>query len=295
MTEEARNEHDGESFEARAQRMIALASKRGDEQPQPKAEIIQFPLWPEPERAAPNAFLRSALFGIVKKGARAWLKDEVLAAWPGVMLRYKGEQLDQYDESVWLQLVHLHRVQGVAPGGNVHVHPRAFLRELGCGYGANSRHALYKSLIRLRASAIVLELQNGKHIGGLLAEATLDETGDHWVIVIDPKISRLFTPGHYSRLDWETRLTLKTDLAKWLQGYVVTQLATSKQPHRIGLPRLQELSGTTTALKDFRWKVKKAMAELELLGVVFSWSITSGDALEFVRPLSPRKGLNEQF
>lgn len=273
-----------ESFEARALRMMQLGQARGDEPERLRqAEVIQFPLWPEPERAAPNAFLRSALFGVVKKGERAWIKDEVIASWTGASIRYKGEQLDQYDESVWLQLIHLHRVQSIRAGSPLRIYVRAFLRELGVSYGQQSRKALYSSLRRLRANAVSVEGPRGKHIGGLLVDASEDASGEYWTVTVDSKVSVLFVPGHYSRLDWQTRLALKADLAKWLHGYVATQATTSKHPHRIGMDRLRELSGSNAELKKFRFNVRKAMSELQTAKAVFRWNITAGDALEFVR------------
>src|SRR5208283_569608 len=96
-------------------------------------EVIQFPFWPDTDRAAPNTFLRSALFGVVKKGERRYCKNEKLTAWPGHELAYTGQQLDQYDEDVWMHLVHLHRKQGVEPGKplSANAKKRGFMRDFG--------------------------------------------------------------------------------------------------------------------------------------------------------------------
>lgn len=280
-----------ESYQTRAERMQALARSRGDVEPTKptKAEVIQFPLWPEPERAAPNAFLRSALFGVVQKGKRRYCKQEELAAWPDTTLAFTGEQLDQYDESVWLQLVHLHRVQGVQPGQPLYVNAKArgFMREFGRGHGANTAKAFYESVCRMEACGVHLTQRiDGKeveYISSLVQKAARVKNDERWAIVLNPDLVPYFEAGHYSRLDWQTRNALPTDLARWLHGYVSSHQATSRHPHRIGLERLRELCGATTALKDFRWKLKRAMAELEHVGAVLSWRLTDGDALEFVR------------
>ena len=47
--------------------------------PLPK-NVVQLPLWPEPVRAVPNGFLRSALFGAIRKGRRRYLKAGVVLA-----------------------------------------------------------------------------------------------------------------------------------------------------------------------------------------------------------------------
>ena len=52
-----------------------------------KTKVVQLPLWPEPVRAGPNGFLRSALFGAIRKGRRRYLKAEQLAALDGIEIR----------------------------------------------------------------------------------------------------------------------------------------------------------------------------------------------------------------
>lgn len=253
--------------------------------------VIQFPIWPEPDRAAPNALLRSALFGVVGRGERQYCKHEKLAAWPGTELVYTGQRLDQCDEDIWLQLVQLHQIQGVAPGGKVTFTARSFLKALGRSYGSGARERLYGSITRLEACAVSLSLniegRELEYISSLVQEAAREKGTDRWGVVLNPKLLPLFAPGHFSRFDWETRLLLRTDLARWLQGYIASHAATAKHPHRIGLERLRELSGARSVMKQFRFNVRGAMAELERRGLVQSWSITAGDALELVRPNKP--------
>lgn len=78
--------------------------------PLPK-NVVQLPLWPEPVRAVPNGFLRSALFGAIAKGRRRSINGEDLAAIDGVTIRYKGERLDQGDLDVWESVLHAVRLQ----------------------------------------------------------------------------------------------------------------------------------------------------------------------------------------
>ena len=51
--------------------------------PLPK-NVVQLPLWPQPVRAVPNGFLRSALFGAIAKGRRRYMDKELVAAVDGV-------------------------------------------------------------------------------------------------------------------------------------------------------------------------------------------------------------------
>ena len=263
----------------------AQAEKEGKKE----AKIIQFPLWPEPERAAPNAFLRSALFGVVKKGTRRYCKKEQLAAWPDTELAYTGEQLNQYDEDVWMQLVHLHRLQGVEPGKPLYVNAkqRGFMREFGRGHGKNTAKFFYESVNRMEACGVHLtqpiEGKEVEYTSSLVQKFARVKGEERWLIVLNPDLLPFFAPGHHTRLDWETRRALRTDLAKWLHGYVCSHKTKPKQPHRIGVARLRELSGAKTELKDFRRKLKKAMEMLEAQEVVSRWCISQNDALEFTR------------
>jgi hypothetical protein len=59
--------------------------------PLPK-NVVQLPLWPDPVRAVPNGFLRSALFGAIAKWRRQYIDGETIAALDGIEIRYKGQQ-----------------------------------------------------------------------------------------------------------------------------------------------------------------------------------------------------------
>ena len=75
--------------------------------------VVQLPLWPEPVRAVPNGFLRSALFGVVKKGARRYVEREQIAAVDGVQILYTGQRLDQADLDVYVSVLHAVRLQAL--------------------------------------------------------------------------------------------------------------------------------------------------------------------------------------
>ena len=75
-----------------------------------------------------------------------------------------------------------------------------------------------------------------------------------------------------------------------LNGAGVRHKAIFKEPHRIGLEKLRDLCGSETGeLKKFRQQIREAMAELQEASIVTRWKITSGDALEFVRPQRNRR------
>lgn len=85
------------------------------------ALVVPFPQpWAEAVRAVPLTILRSALFGVMRRGRRQYLENvELLPSWPGVSVHYQGMRLDQADLDVWMQAVHLFRQQGL--GGRLYL------------------------------------------------------------------------------------------------------------------------------------------------------------------------------
>ena len=62
---------------ARIPEVQARAKQRAERETLPGAplpkNVVQLPLWPEPVRAVPNSFLRSALFGAIARGKRRYI------------------------------------------------------------------------------------------------------------------------------------------------------------------------------------------------------------------------------
>jgi hypothetical protein len=250
------------------------------------ALVIPFPHpWAEAVQACPLAMLRSALFGVVRRGRRQYLDDVEIAAWPGVSIHYTGQRLDQADLDVWMQAVHLFRQQGL--GGRLHLSAYTLLQALGrCTEGEHHYIRLKKSFTRMIACAVEISVGRYSYAGNLIHEFWLDkETGDY-VLSINPQLAFLFKDG-YSLIEWKQRQALgEKDLAKWLLGYVSTHQATVLKPHCIGLNKLQRLCGAEMEAKDFKRWTKRYMDEIKALEAVAAWRFTGADndILEFIRP-----------
>lgn len=246
-----------------------------------EAKATQMPIWAEPQRATPNVLLRSALFAASKR--RRQVKREELAAWGDTKILYTGETLNQADEDVWLQLVHMYRQQSEPADLKVRFNAKPFLRELGAKrVGGSNIDRLTSSLARL-GSRVHIRHGRSEYVGGLVDDFALDEPTGRFVARFNPRFLQLFGTGH-TRLDWETRKALPAGLATWLHRWALSHKATEKHPHREAIASLRQRSGLGGALKDFRHKLKKAMTRLEEADVVARWAITRNDALEYVRP-----------
>lgn len=264
-------------FEATAARCVETAreaKERGRE---------QLPLWDDDQRGAPVIVLRSSLFGVVKRGSRTAVENQVLAAWTGNEIRYTGFRLDQSDLDCWLQVLHLARQFPL--GRDVRFTARGFLRAIGRRGGGKDQAWLQRSLVRMQACGVFIRSAHGQgYQGSLIQNFFVDEESGRYVVRVDPLLATLFDEA-FVKLSLERRLLLGSDLARWLQGYVQSHKATESHPHRIGLVQLQDKCGSETArLRKFRESLRGAMADLQQQGIVANWGITDGDALEFVRP-----------
>jgi hypothetical protein len=241
------------------------------------------PQWPNGARGAPAAVLRSALFGMVKRGKRRALHSEVVACWKGDEIKYTGWQLDQADCDCWLQILHLAKEQAL--GEDVHFTGREFLRGMGRDQTGNTHKWLRGSINRLQACGVNIRLAAGiSYQGPLVHKFIQDENTGHYVIRVNLDIAQLFDDA-FVRINYERRKLLRTDLSKWLQGYIQSHQATDKSPHRIGLVRLQALSGSkVNATWKFKQQVKAALEQLVEVGAVKRFGFPpKGSIVEWVR------------
>lgn len=268
------------------QAILARALERGaggETDEAPHQGPVQLAFWRDRERAVPTAIIRSALFGVVKRGRRPYVQGHLIVCWKNCEIRYTGGRLDQYDEDVWMQVLHFARQQDLSAENGIRFTLRGFLKSMGTSSGGCSTRALFRSLERMTATAVSIRVGSFTYVGSLIDEFVEDEATGRYVVRINPKLAGLFGTG-YTKLEAETRRRLSTQITQHLYGYIQSHKATQQHPHRIGLVRLQEIMGSETEPKDFRRKVRRAMEELQRAGVVTSWRITAGDALEFVRP-----------
>ena len=203
-----------------------------------KAEVIPlFPGWDDEVRAAPDVCLRSALFGVVRPGRRRWLKDEALTAIGGYEVRWSGEQLDQGDLDIWLQLLHLLRDQPI--DGRVYFSLRAVLRALGRNTGKSDRDWLIRGLDRLSGGTVTLESSRFKVRGGMLVWG-IDKETNRCFATPSRDLVPLFQPDTYTLLDFQRRLSVSSQLGRWLHEFY----STHAKPHAYKVETLRELCGS---------------------------------------------------
>ena len=233
----------------------------------------QLPLWPEPVRAVPNGFLRSALFGAIRKGRRRYMKAEQLTALDGIEISYTGERLDQGDLDVWESVLHAARLQEL--GSKCHITSYALLKLMGKTDSGKNRTTLHERITRLVANAI--EIQQGRccYIGSLITEAAKDKETQEWVIELNPKLRPLFAADQFTQIEWAVRHDLSGQpLAQWLHGFY----ASHAKPFPFKIVTLHRLCGSeATLMSDFAKKLRKALDAVavacEANGQPFSYEI----------------------
>ena len=237
---------------------LARANARGgtvkkDEQQLDKKPTL--PPWPEPVRAVPNGFLRSALFGAIAKGRRRYINGEDLAAIDGVTIRYKGERLDQGDLDVWENVLHTVRLQEL--GSQCRLTSYALLKLMGKTDTGKNRVTLQNRIERLVANALTVKQDRYSYIGSLISFAAKDEDTQEWVIELDPRLRPLFAADQFTQMDWAVRHALDGhQLAQWLHGFY----ASHAKPFPLKIETLHRLCGSEAGLmSDFAKKLRKAL------------------------------------
>lgn len=244
---------------ARIPEMQAKAKQRAEREPLPGAplpkNVVQLPLWPEPVRAVPNGFLRSALFGAIAKGRRRYINGEDLAAIDGVTIRYKGERLDQGDLDVWESVLHAVRLQEL--GSQCRLTSYALLKLMGKTDTGNNRATLQNRIERLVANALTVKQGRYTYIGSLIGFAAKDEDTQEWVIELDPRLRPLFDVDQFTQIEWTVRHVLNgSQLAQWMHGFY----ASHAKPFPMKVETLLSLSGSeNTEPRSSRQKLRKAL------------------------------------
>ncbi|MCK9608791.1 MAG: plasmid replication initiator TrfA [Methylomonas sp.] len=245
-------------------------TERKKAQPRRVESLATLPSWPAGMRGTPNACLRSALFAGVQGNERiAYKKRTLLAAVEGIEVRYLGVQLNQSDLDVWMQIVHLSRMQ--LPGFSVTFSAHALLMALGRSTGKSQHEWLKESMARLGGAFVEITYHGRQTFGekGFLRYHR-DEITQRYVVELTESMLRLFEDG-YTHIEFEQRQQLrKRPLALWLHGFLSSHAA----PYPLKLQTLYQLSGSSTQNpRDFKLRMRKALQALVTIGAIERFEI----------------------
>jgi hypothetical protein len=236
--------------------------------PQPKAEqkgqLILFPQWAEDRRAAVHAIFRSALFPALnnKQPRHYYLELERLCSVEGVEMLFRGEQFDQSDLDVYLELLNIAHESPF--GVECCFSAYSLLKALGRATGKANHKWLYYVLIRLCAGTVDMTDHTVRYFGHLVDGGFKDEITKHYTIRINPDFARLFKAGMWASIDRQQRHDLgRNQTAKALHAYYSTHAAPG--PHTFDT--LAKITGLTNSNKrQRRADIIKAHDDLKRVG-----------------------------
>jgi hypothetical protein len=206
------------------------------EGPEPQ-QLLLFPQWASTRRAAPCAVFRSALFPALKRQKRPFLKEQQIAAVDGVKVAFTGEQFDQSDLDVYLELLHIMKEQPSNTDCTFSAH--GLLKSLGRSTGNKDHKWLHSVLIRLCGGVVDMTDHKKRYFGQLLQGGVKDEITKHYTLSLNPQFAALFRAA-WASLEHEQRRRLgRNATAKALHAYYSTHAAPSA--HRF--ETLAEIAG----------------------------------------------------
>lgn len=241
------------------------------------------PIVHEDRRIAPDAFFRSALFGIISKknnsGARTYYKNKPIACWSGAEISFTGEELGQDDLDVYLGLIHLIATNNYIDG-EIKIKTRGFLNFIGRSPGGKTSEWFNGCLTRLKANEIKCEwlLEGFTYRGSLIDHVLEDHNTGLLKIQINKKLLQIFEfDGIWTTLDYTLRKQLKIPMSKWLHAF----LSGYTEQTAIPLKLMQEQCRAKVQKSSrFVYDLKKAATEVEKAamnsGMSFEWSIVDG-------------------
>lgn len=235
---------------------------------------IQACLWGDEQRGVPNEIVRSALFNARNKNQkRAYLRDVDIAVIGEGRITFRGEELRQDDETVWLQLVHMFK--GMHPDSVIEFTPYSFCKAVKWPVKGQSYKRLVECLNRLQATSLKIysrRLNKGISFSMLprfeWEDAATGQPLPKYKVVMHTELARLYSGMHYTRVDWEQRLRLPVGVATWLHGY----FASHKKPFPVKIETLAKGAGLTTS-DPYRLQeiITNGLDELKAAGFLIGW------------------------
>lgn len=230
------------------------------------------PEWPDKQRAMPNEILRSALFNCRNRNhPRVFMKDAEIAMIGDGQVIYRGEELRQDDELVWMHLMHL--IKKLPLEECVEFTPYSFIKALGWPIKGQNYERLRTCLSRMQATALRIQSKRLQCfisislIQKFMSRNDRNENLSRWQVWVGKEMQLLFDEEFLTRVAWETRRSLPDGIASKLFGY----WASHRKPYPIKVETLLKLCGSGMSAKHFKAELKKALNHLKGIGFLETW------------------------
>lgn len=230
---------------------------------------LPMPWCHDSRRSAPNVLLRSSLFGTFAKKDRQQINNKVIYCSNGIEIKYSGEQLDQDDLEIWLEVVNL----ASYPGGcnqfciadKILFSSNGFLRRIGKSGGSCNTNNLINSLERLKENSIRINTQEKKYLGSLIDSVYRNER-KQLVVRFNPELANLFFS--YTQLYRDERHKLRgKQLCLWLHAFYCTH---ENSEFRYAAKTIKKMCGSNSGAnitgkndRSFLRELRNALAFIE--------------------------------
>jgi hypothetical protein len=253
---------DNAYFEKAKQQLLAKEKRQKVEEEAKLLGTAMQQLLPEifeDKRAIPNCFLRGALFGMVRKGRRALVKDEPIFTMSQYHVAFSGEHLDQNDLEVWDTLMYLAKDRKIENDLRITLYD--LCKQLRIKDNNVNREAVIKRIERLKFGTVTISTKSQKFFGSLINNGYVNIDGDgKLVIEYNKKLMPLFTDGDYTLISADIRHLLgDNQLARWLYNFYESH----RDPIPFTIDFIQKLCRSENSLKDFKYKIKIALQEVK--------------------------------
>jgi len=239
---------------------------------------------------APSHILRSSIFGVVKRGGRAYVEEAEIAVLDKCVIKYCGPELDGKDCDLWLTLVNLAIKNGLHEEeckGYLILGCKTILKQMGKSTGSNNRIWLEKSMKRLVSASLIVHSEKHKYAGSFIPEIVFEEHSGRMLIKINQQVAAIFKSGTW--IDCQVRFSLRTDLAKWLHSYISAQKG-GGVIHKLSVEKMRLHSGSThLETRKFKFALKKAIIEIAGKDLSMTIDITENNVVEYSRVKKKKK------
>lgn len=248
-------------FKEKCKRISELIKKNNEE----TLDLpLKFPDYPDNVKGIPNSILRSALFGAIKRGKRAYKENVEIVSTENYKIIFSGPQLDQADLDVWQHAVELTKTSPSQE--KIFFTSKNFLKAIGRNTGKTDRDWLHKSLTRLQTSLVEIIDGSFFYKGNLITESYGCKETQKNIIIINKKILNLYANG-WTGIEWKQRKSLRGSfLAQWVHCFY----SSHKDPYPYSVEMIHALSGSGDEnIFGFKRNLKKSF---EKITTVTGWT-----------------------
>lgn len=230
-----------------------------------------------PHTLVPVSVLRCALFGVSVSGKAETDYVDVIVdrRLTGADIRYKGPHLNQDHLKIWQACIFLAKETVDLNGDKFIVSNFAdLLRLSGRSTGDSRQYAKAWQLLNdLTDAKVEISTSRVDYVGSLILEVVKDKPSGRVVIHMSEYLKNFMSNETLSNDMMRLAGLGRDQLAAWLHNYYASQ----KDPPKLTVSEIKELSGSTLDLPRLRQRLKKAMEKLEggIRPLVVSWRLDS--------------------